>query len=633
MRLFGYFAFFFLLGISSPAYAQKACTCADMDAHIKTRDFDSLSVYKEVSEKYTAWKFIQSPNLRCRAFGHNLLAKYYLTQVKLEDAELQLKQEFSILKELKCGKSAFAENDLTFGDVYLRMGDYKRALDYYNNAILVLKKSGNWNLYTHALLNASTTQSKLNAEDKSMGLLIAAYPKVMLLPDGISKIDNLYRLSNRYYHHFQVSGNVALLDSSANIANYALLLTKRYNYRNGLILGYNLLENRPYFDHNYKKALLYLDSALMATKPNMDFNDRQGIFADMADIYLEMKQYSKAYQFADSSFVYAGKLNNPFRLKNALELLYNCSKLSGEYERALTVFQELTQMQDSVNKLETLQRYNELEDRYHRVRLAKNLEEYKQDKKLLEQQREIGGLKYKLITVGIIIFTLLAFYLFMVFRQRTIKQKQQQLEMQQRLNRARINPSFIYAALNAIQATSDQAGHSKKLAAFSKLMKQLMESNSDDFFTLERELAFLNTYLELQKATGTRQFEFQFEVDEHIDVDDVCVPTMMLQPFLEYTIEHGFKNIAYEGNISVKFLKTPKDELFIQLQDNGKGLKAVDSTRATQMINDRMYLLNKMNKNSSSYLIRERQSGGVIVDIYLPLITKEYAEQLKAEMD
>ena len=80
-------------------------------------------------------------------------------------------------------------------------------------------------------------------------------------------------------------------------------------------------------------------------------------------------------------------------------------------------------------------------------------------------------------------------------------------------------------------------------------------------------------------------------------------------------------------------LMTPNQELVIMIQDNGRGLKAIDSLRASEIINDRLYILNKVNKTSSSYLIRERQSGGVSVEIYLPLITKAFAEQLKNEAE
>ena len=60
-------------------------------------------------------------------------------------------------------------------------------------------------------------------------------------------------------------------------------------------------------------------------------------------------------------------------------------------------------------------------------------------------------------------------------------------------------------------------------------------------------------------------------------------------------------------------------------------MKAGGSERASEIINDRLYLLNKMNKTNASYLIRERSSGGVSVEIFLPLITREMAEARKRE--
>ena len=184
-----------------------------------------------------------------------------------------------------------------------------------------------------------------------------------------------------------------------------------------------------------------------------------------------------------------------------------------------------------------------------------------------------------------------------------------------------------------MQSTGDTQVLSKKIGAFSKLIKQTLDSTHDDFLTVDKELAFLSYYIELQQDKYPDLFDVTFDIDTAIDQADVCLPTMILQPFIENTITKGFKNIAYKGQLTVKFFLTPNQELVIMIQDNGRGLKAVDSLRASEIINDRLYVLNKVNKSSSSYLIRERQSGGVSVEIYLPLITKAFAEQLKNEAE
>lgn len=621
------------LGSVGSAFAQKQCACNAMDTYIRNRDLDSLETYEPHSLKIDAWHFLRLPFSRCKAYGNELLAQYYIQQENYPKALIQLKAEQKKLDSLNCGKSSYLEFHITSADYLLHVGEYQKAIDLLNKNLSAIRKSGNSNFYSKSLIFLATAYSKLNDQKNSLNHIKLAYEVVYKSPDGISKTDNLLRLSYRYYYHFKRTRNNIYLDSSIHVANFSLILSKKYKYSEGLAQSYNLLENKAYHTNNFSSALLYLDSALSATNPAVHYNDREGFFSDKADIYLQLKKYSKAYECADSSLFYALKLGNPYRVKSALELVYNCSKLSGDYERALLVFEDISKMDDSLKTLESTSRYSDLEDRFHRVNSVKTEEEYKQDKKLLQQQQEIGELKQKLILVGIIIFALLAVYLVMVFRQKSIKQKQTLLESENRFNRARVNPAFIHGALQAIQDSKDGSANDKNLAAFSKLMKRLVESADNDFFTIDKELEFIRLYLDIQRQKTNNKFTYEFELDENLDLHDLCIPTMMIQPFLEYSIENGFRKIAYEGHIMVRVLQTPNNELFIQIQDNGLGLKAQDFIRANQMIIDRMNVFNKMNNSSHSYVVRERQAGGMQVDIYLPLMSIHTAEKLLSEDD
>jgi tetratricopeptide (TPR) repeat protein len=620
-----------LIFATSALWAQNKCSCDPMEGFVKQRDFDSMPQYEPRNLLRESWNFSKMSSPRCKAFSHHLRAEYHLWKGQLTTAEKYLEREKFILDSLRCKRTSFIENYIGFGELYLKKGEFKFSVDAFTKALSLLKKTRNNQLQSKVLLALSTAQSKLKDEEKSRNFMYAAHPLVQQLPDGPNKVDNLFSLSTRYYYHSQASNNPALLDSAYHAADFGLRLAKRIGYKESFIKGYNLMEDKAYHERNFRVALQYLDSALQFTKPGIDFYDREGIFSDMADIYLELKQYDKAYQFADSSWNNALRVNNPYKVKNSLELLYNCAKLSGEYERALTVYEELSIMRDSVKQLESKKAYNELEEKFHRVRLEKTAAEYEQDQQLLQKQREIGDLRNKLITVGWVIFALLAFYLFMVFRQRSIKLRQKKLEIQHRLNKARINPDFIYAALNGLQQHTSDSDFNKRVGLFSKLIKQLLEHSGDDFLTLDQEIEFLKLYLEIQQKRRNNDFNYHFEIDDHLDAKDVCIPTMILQPFVESTVEQGFNKLGHSGELRISFTLLGNNELAIRIQDNGHGLKAVDSTRASKVINDRLFLLNKMNKSASSYIIRERQSGGVLIEIFLPLITREFAEKLQSE--
>jgi len=618
------------------SYGQKKCDCVLKDDYIKHRDYDSLRIYRDVDLLKESRRFLQSKSASCNAYGYHLKAVQAIETADYEHAIIYLDREKVLLDSLRCKQLNYLESYVGYGDLLLRIGNYDGAVTNYSKALALLKQVDNKSLQSRVLLSLSNALSKLGNEDKARGYLALAHPLVKILPDGPGKVESLYNLSARYYHQYQITSNAALLDSAQHAAFFGIRLAKSIGYKTAFIRGYNLLEDKEYHEKNYRQALVYLDSALYFTVPAVHPFERNGIYADMADIYLELKQYDKAYLCADSSLSNAVLLNNPYKVKNALELLYNCSKLNGEYERALTVYEDLSLMRDSVLKLESNKAFSDLEEKYHRVRKEKDESQYVQDKRLLEQQRQIGNLRSKLFTIGLVITALLAFYIFIVFRQKNMRSKQKRLEVEQRLHRARINPDFIYKALSNLQGiAANESGNSdmvRKLASFGKLVKQSLESSHDDFLTLDKEIEFLTYYMELQRDRLNNSFSYRFEVDDQIDQSDVCLPTMILQPFIENTIERGFVNLGHPGTILLSFKLHGDNELHIKIFDNGKGLKAAASGRASQIINDRLYLLNKMNKDSASYLIREPDSGGVCVEIFLPLITREMAESRKRDV-
>ncbi|MBI3238087.1 MAG: histidine kinase [Flavobacteriia bacterium] len=624
----------FFLATAHVSFGQKKCDCQLVEDFVKRRDFDAVTAYQEIQLLKESKTFEKSKNTVCKSYAVHLKAVHAIRSGNYEWAKILLDREKFMLDSIHCKGINFLENSISYGDYFLRVGSYESAIEYYNKAYKILARQDNKTLQAHVLLSLSNAQSKINQEDRARTYLNQAHPLVLLLPNGQNKVESLYNLSARYYYQFQVTNDVALLDSAEHMATFGIELARTIKYTEGFIRGYNLLEDKQYHEKNYRQALIYLDSALYFTLPEIHASERLGIYSDMADIYLELKKYDKAYNCADSSLTYAKQVANPYKVKNALELLYNCSKLSGEYERALTVYEDLVLMRDSVLKIENNKLFSELEDKYHRVRKEKTESEYEQDRKLLTKQREIGNLRSKLITVGIVISALLLFYIIIIFRQKNIRSKQKRLEVEQRLQRARINPDFIYKALNNLQkmAVDDPTNTAiaKKLASFTKLMKQTLDSSHDDFLTLDKEIDFLTYYMELQRDRLKQRFVFSFEVDEQLNQSDVCLPTMILQPFIESTIEQGFKNLDHEGQITISF-KQQQNELRIRIDDNGKGLKSVSSARASEIINDRFYLLNKMNKTSASYLIRERNSGGVQVEIFLPLITREMAESRRKD--
>lgn len=618
-----------VLAAFSEIYGQS-CSCHELERFQEKRDVDSIKKYVYTNYWLHSDKLAQSSNRRCQAFAFNLKASVQLKHDQFLDALYSLERERGILDSIRCKSSAYLDHYVVYGDYFIAINEFNLAIEYYGKAHKLAQKIGNKPQLARIYLGLSAAFARLSDKEKSIFYTTQAYPLVQTMPDNEFKVEGLLELSTRYVKLFRMTKKKFYLDSADVTVKFAYTLGKRLSYYDSFWKTFNLMEDGAYYRGNYRVALLYFDSALALTNTPFLRKERGSIFGDMTDIFLEIKKYDKAYQYADSNLVYAKLSGNPYELRNAYELLYNTAKLSGDYERALDLYQDLTVLKDSVERLKNDKAFNQLQEKYHRIRKEKSIEEYEQDQRLLAKQREIGGLRKKLITVGIVILALMGAYVFMVFRQRSIKSKQKRLEAEHRLQEARINPDFIFQAISKLQVKASAGSDSKKnLAAYSKLLKQLLESTFNDFLTLDREMDFLQLYMDLEKESKRLNFTYVFTVDSALDPQNICVPTMLLQPFLESAILDGFKNLPYPGKLELSFRLHNLNELAIVIEDNGKGLKATDSMRASEIINDRIYLLNELRKSQSSYLIREQVNGGVRVEIFIPLITKAYAEEIR----
>ena len=192
------------------------------------------------------------------------------------------------------------------------------------------------------------------------------------------------------------------------------------------------------------------------------------------------------------------------------------------------------------------------------------------------------------------LLTLLTLIFF--FRQRSLQNKQNIMLAEQRLNRARINPHFFFNAMASLQNLSLQEKSTQTtlfISRFAKIMRQSLESTYEELVTVESEIDFITNYLEVQKLRFPEKFDFTFDIDHNLEINELKMPGMIIQPFVENAIEHGFNTIDYKGLILISFVDD-KEQIKISIEDNGIGntdQKKVKNhkSRAMQIIKDRLY--------------------------------------------
>ena len=143
---------------------------------------------------------------------------------------------------------------------------------------------------------------------------------------------------------------------------------------------------------------------------------------------------------------------------------------------------------------------------------------------------------------------------------------QKQAELQSL--RAKINPHFLYNALNSIAslATTDARKTEQMALALSDFFKYAINREQKQLNTLSEELNAIRTYLEIEKVRfGDR---LSFEIDCPEELLNIQIPQLLIQPLVENAIKHGLSQITENGLIGILVSKE-ENQLKIRVYDNG----------------------------------------------------------------
>jgi sensor histidine kinase YesM len=92
-------------------------------------------------------------------------------------------------------------------------------------------------------------------------------------------------------------------------------------------------------------------------------------------------------------------------------------------------------------------------------------------------------------------------------------------------------------------------------------------------------------------------FDYSIEIDEKIDPEAVMVPPMLAQPFIENSIEHGFRTKEVKGQVRIRFTSNGDRLIRFELEDDGIGRE-----KAMQILKSQ----NKNHRSMSTGITRDR---------------------------
>lgn len=186
--------------------------------------------------------------------------------------------------------------------------------------------------------------------------------------------------------------------------------------------------------------------------------------------------------------------------------------------------------------------------------------------------------------------------------------------------RSQLDPHFLFNALNSISAYVESAPRQARLMIeqLGDLLRLSLEHADEQEVPLERELMFVDRYIQLQLARFADRLDVQVRVDD--DVLAAAVPTFILQPLVENAIRHGVSKLSTAGTIELSAWRTG-ETLRVRVRDNGPGLPAgwtLDGNMGIGLGNTRARLEQLYGKGAYSLEVTSGTEAGTCADVTIP---------------
>jgi hypothetical protein len=240
-----------------------------------------------------------------------------------------------------------------------------------------------------------------------------------------------------------------------------------------------------------------------------------------------------------------------------------------------------------------------------------------------------------LIGISFLSLSLVTIY----FRRRIMKVKKDdliELEKQKLLTetidsklkalRSQMNPHFIFNSLNSIQALILRQDTEKSydyVVMFANLVRKTLRYSDKDFIDIEEEIEFLETYLKLESLR--MKTDFRYDINYNC-TNDIQIPSLMIQPFIENAIYHGLLHKEGEKRLSINF--EFNEEMTCTIVDNGIGRQRAKEIKERQhkthksfsleATKQRMKIIEQQHDKNFGYEFFDVQPSGTKVVLKVP---------------
>ncbi len=489
------------------------------------------------------------------------------------------------IEALRCFKQL--NDDKKIARTYNNIGtlykhnDPDKALRYFNTAFQIAQKVKDEELIGGIYFNIALAYSKKLEYDKSLQYLERSYEIFRKLKDTVSMVIYLQNTGRVYYRLNQI----------------------------------DLAKSR-------------LIQAIQMAKDLKLYTTLGSCYLSLSYIYLDQNEFSLADSAISVGLNYSKKVDSRSMDNDFVRLSYDLELKRKNYEKAIK-YLSLAYHNDSLVLNQNLSSNIDFNSRH-----------YLQQQKIQESELIIARQKYREATskwisslsLLVVLLLVIGALLYNSWKEKNRKRREFADQstittLEQKALQAMMNPHFVFNVMNSIQHfinMADVKSANQVLSGCARLARKHLEICMNGTISVQEELAYLILYLSLEKVRFPDKMEYEITIDENIDTEEIIIPSMLVQPFLENAIWHGIMPMVEGGIVKLKFHLEDSD-LVIRIIDNGIGInnsahitKAGHISRGMDLIRERVSLLNKLSKRH--IFIHQQQTGhfGTEVLIRIP---------------
>lgn len=162
--------------------------------------------------------------------------------------------------------------------------------------------------------------------------------------------------------------------------------------------------------------------------------------------------------------------------------------------------------------------------------------------------------------------------------------------------KSQIEPHFVQNLFtllhNKIVSEKSKEEISNVLIQLSRWFRDVMELSSELNHSVTAEIEFLTKYLNLKSILTPNLFQYKIEIEkEGMNPDDILLPTLVVQPFVENAIKYAFPRENASNFVLIKF-ELVQNYIKINITDNGIGtdIKSAKYSKSLDITKKRLLL-------------------------------------------